>query len=779
MKAVIMAGGQGVRLRPLTCDLPKPMAPLCGRPALEYVIELLAKHGVQEAAVTVGYLAERIIEAFPENCYAGVKLHFFEETTPLGTAGSVKNACKEWKDQPVLVMSGDALCDFDLTSAMEFHRKKQADATLLVKRVEDPREYGLVCMEEGGRITGFLEKPGFSQAVSDYANTGIYLLSPGVLEQIPTDKPYDFAKDLFPKMLAKEQNLRALEDTGYWCDIGDLDAYARCQQDMLAGKVRCRLDGERDAQGNIFRGGRPAGSYTVLPPVYLSSHVTIGEGAVLDRCIVDEGCAIGSGARVRRSVLLKDVQLSAHASVTGGVLCCKSAVEQKAAVLEGAALGSGAVVGAKAVVQQGIKIWPGKRVEEAAIVRDHLRYGSASRSYFGEQGITGEIGIELTPEFAARLGQALGTAAQKSACAMVGLGWDGSPAARMLADAVMSGISASGAQALNFGACWEGLFGFAMGYCDLSTGVLISGREQGCLRISGQGGLPLTREQERELEQILTRGEFLRARESNCLPPVEMGGVRALYAMELLRCAPGGLSGMEVELSCQNQALRQLGQQVLKDLGTGEGEEYRLKLPATGEWFSLYHRDTGWLSKYQTMALTALTHWKRGKDTALPYEAPRFLDDLAQKHGRRLLRYLDCPAGTEDYAARKMARQQFWVRDGLMGAIRLLGFLQEEEISLKALTEELPEFAIEERVFATRENPAGILRAMGGGEREQPGEGILVRQPDAVLLLRPDRKGKKLKLMVQAAKAEVAAELCGRLTRMFGDNPLDTGENKV
>ena len=300
-----MAGGEGTRLRPLTCDLPKPMARLCGRPMMEYILQLLEKQGVQQASVTLRYLPSAISEHFGKR-YHSMSLTYVVEEQPLGTAGSVKGAAKDFDgDEDILVISGDALTDFDLSAAAEFHRRQGAAATLIVTRVEDPREFGLVCYDDEGRVIGFVEKPGWAQAVTDAANTGIYLLSPSVLSFIPDDKPFDFAKDLFPLLLSQKLPLYAYEAQGYWCDIGSLTTYLSCQRDLLEGRVK---GFPMPKDGLCVRGERPQGEYLLVPPVYIGERVTVGDGAQIGPfAVLDDDCCVGSGAKIRGSVLLGSV----------------------------------------------------------------------------------------------------------------------------------------------------------------------------------------------------------------------------------------------------------------------------------------------------------------------------------------------------------------------------------------------------------------------------------------------------------------------------------------
>ena len=202
MKAVVMAGGKGTRLRPLTCDRPKPMVPVVNRPMLEHVIDLLRLHGFCDIIATLYYMPEVIQDYFGGGDRFGVRMHYAIEDTPLGTAGSVK-ACERYLDSTFLVISGDALTDIDLSAAVEFHKAKGAIATIVLTHVTSPLEYGVVITDDDGRITRFLEKPSWSEVFSDTVNTGIYVLEPEALRLFGAGQNFDFSKNLFPMILKK------------------------------------------------------------------------------------------------------------------------------------------------------------------------------------------------------------------------------------------------------------------------------------------------------------------------------------------------------------------------------------------------------------------------------------------------------------------------------------------------------------------------------------------------------------------------------------------------
>src|SRR5437870_11299180 len=224
MKAVVMAGGEGTRLRPLTSNQPKPMVPVVGKPCMEHIVELLRRHGFEDVIVTVAFLPQAIRGYFGNGDALGIGISYSVEESPLGTAGSVRLAADKL-DEPFLVISGDALCDLDLTRLVEFHRERGAAVTIGLKSVPNSLEAGIVVTDEDGKVERFLEKPSWSQVFSDTINTGIYVLDPEVLKHVPADRPFDFSKELFPYLLDMGRPIYGFPMDGYWQDIGNLDQY--------------------------------------------------------------------------------------------------------------------------------------------------------------------------------------------------------------------------------------------------------------------------------------------------------------------------------------------------------------------------------------------------------------------------------------------------------------------------------------------------------------------------------------------------------------------------
>ena len=238
MNAILMAGGEGKRLRPVWPEAPKPMIPILGRPAAERALGLLRHCGAKRVRLTLGYKPELIRQNFGDGRAFGLELSYSVEEKPLGTAGGVRACADFYGERDFLVLSGDAVCDFDLRALLEYHRRVGAAVTMALAEVETPTAYGLVVADARGRVRGFVEKPDWGRVVTDRVNTGVYAVSPRAMALVPPDAPFDFAKDLIPRLLERGDTVAALPMAGYWCDIGTPRDYYRCNLDALEGRVR-------------------------------------------------------------------------------------------------------------------------------------------------------------------------------------------------------------------------------------------------------------------------------------------------------------------------------------------------------------------------------------------------------------------------------------------------------------------------------------------------------------------------------------------------------------
>ncbi len=409
MKAVIMAGGFGTRLRPLTCNIPKPMAPVMNKPMMHHIVDLLRSHGIDDIIATLFYSPESISGYFGDGARFGVKMAYVKAESDYGTAGSVRNATKEM-NQRILVISGDVLTDFDLSAAIRFHESKKAKATIVLTHVTNPLAFGVVITDDQGKITRFLEKPTWGEVFSDTINTGIYILEPDVLDLIPYREDYDFGKDLFPLLLRQDEGLFGYISDGYWRDIGNLNEYQDVHIDALAGKVKLLFEGTKN--GNVFVGEGTTISLDktqVTGTVLLGKNCTIADNVKISNTVIGDNCVVGQGAILRNSVIWNDVVIGHTTEMTSDVVGAKCSIGEKTVIAENVFIGDACWIGRRAQLSANIKLWPEKVVEEGAILTRSLVWEDKwLRELFADSRVTGLSNIEMNPEFGAKLGAAYG-----------------------------------------------------------------------------------------------------------------------------------------------------------------------------------------------------------------------------------------------------------------------------------------------------------------------------------------------------------------------------------
>jgi mannose-1-phosphate guanylyltransferase/phosphomannomutase len=490
------------------------MLMVAGRPCMEHILELVRAHGITSVVATLAFMPQMIRGYFGDE-HLGVELDYSIEESPAGTAGSVK-LCEHYVDDTFLVVSGDALTDIDLSGFVEFHRRSGAVATLALKRVENPLEFGVVITGEGGRIERFLEKPSWGEVFSDTINTGIYALEPEVLRRIPDDEPFDFSKDLYPKLLAAGAPLYGYVMDGYWQDIGNVTQFQEANRDALDGKVKLKIPGVR-LRENVYvgegslaenieniRGPAVIGNYCAIDPTavigrytVLGNNVIVKDFCETEFCVVDQNTYLGPRTQVRGAVVGKSCELRAHAVVS-----------------EGAVVGDECVIGAQAVVAPNVRIYPFKRVETGAHVQRSLIWQPRGPStLFKADGVTGIVNVDVTPEMATRLAMAFGTAIRRGDVVVASR--DAHPASRMIKRAMTAGLVASGVSVEDLRVAASAVNRFEVKNTAAAGGlhVQVSERDPEVMQILffESNGISATESMRKEIEKNFNRQELRRA----------------------------------------------------------------------------------------------------------------------------------------------------------------------------------------------------------------------------------------------------------------------------
>jgi mannose-1-phosphate guanylyltransferase/phosphomannomutase len=540
LKAVVMAGGEGTRLRPLTSNQPKPMVPVAGRPCMEHIIGLVREHDITRIVATLAYMPQTIRGYFGEGSHLGVELNYSVEEVPAGTAGSVK-LCQHYLDETFLIVSGDALTDVDLSALIEFHARVGAMATLALKRVENPLEFGVVITDAEGRIERFFEKPGWGEVFSDTINTGIYVLEPEALEHVPDDEPYDFSRDLFPRLLEAGVPLYGCVVDGYWQDIGSIVQYQEANRDALDGKVKLDIPGVR-LRENVYvgegslaenveqiKGPAVIGNYCAIAPsatigryTVLGNNVIVKEYCETEHCVVDANTYLGPRTQVRSALVGKNCEVRAHAVIS-----------------EGAVVGDECSIGAQSVIAPNVRIYPFKRVETGAHVQRSLIWQPRGELalFTGDGCVTGIVNVDITPETATRLAMAYGTTLSRRDKAVASR--DSHPASRMIKRAMIAGLVATGVSVEDLRVAASAVNRFEVKNTAAGGGfhVQVSERDPEIVEITffEGNGILATEQTRNDIEKYFNRQEVRRAQINQlgelAFPP----RVNESYVEELLR----------------------------------------------------------------------------------------------------------------------------------------------------------------------------------------------------------------------------------------------------
>ncbi|HET9137507.1 MAG TPA: NDP-sugar synthase, partial [Candidatus Kapabacteria bacterium] len=350
MKAIIMAGGFGTRLRPLTMTLPKPMVPLLNRPMMEHIVRLLKNHGFRDLTSLLYFHPEAISSYFGDGSASNISMNYIRAEADFGTAGSVRNATEQMNiKERIVIISGDVLTDFDLTDAIAFHEEKKAVATIVLTRVKNPLQYGVVITSDDGHIERFLEKPSWGEVFSDTINTGIYILEPEAFERIPYKREFDFSKDLFPMLLEERAGLFGYIAQGYWRDIGNLGEYHEAHLDALASRVRIESSG-LPVKNAIVEEGSMVEGVEFFGFNVVGKNVKIAPGVKLLNCVIGDGCTIHGGSRLDHTVLWKNVEIGERTQLSYDVICNDAKIGTNAHLHEFVYMGERCVIGDRAEI---------------------------------------------------------------------------------------------------------------------------------------------------------------------------------------------------------------------------------------------------------------------------------------------------------------------------------------------------------------------------------------------------------------------------------------------
>ena len=447
MKAVVMAGGFGTRIQPLTNSTPKPMLPIINKPMMQHTMMKLKDLGITEFIVLLYFKPQIIKDYFGDGSDFGINISYVVPDDDYGTAGAVKLAEDLIGDENFIIISGDLVTDFDFEKIFAYHKEKNAKLSITLTSVENPLEFGVVIANAKGEIEKFLEKPSWGEVFSDTINTGIYVIEPEILKYIPKNENYDFAKDLFPRLMREGVTLYAGDASGYWRDVGNPESYRDVYEDILSQRVNLKIDGIKTefADGTLYSQDACEfdKSIEILGTVVLGKNVKLQKGVRLSNVVLGDNVTVKEHSKIRNSVVWNNVTIGKGAMLDGCVICNNNIIGKNLTVKAGLILAEGCEIGDLVTVEKDVTIWADKVIEDASIVSNSLILGSRYKNSIFEHGtVVGHSNVELSCEMATKLAEAFG--AQLPVGSTVLISRDYHKNSRMLKRAFLGGLLSAG-----------------------------------------------------------------------------------------------------------------------------------------------------------------------------------------------------------------------------------------------------------------------------------------------------------------------------------------------
>ncbi|HEY2552937.1 MAG TPA: mannose-1-phosphate guanyltransferase [Streptosporangiaceae bacterium] len=819
MKAVVMAGGEGTRLRPMTANQPKPLLPVVNKPIMEHVLRLLRRHGFADTVVTVQFLASMVRSYFGDGEDFGMSLQYATEETPLGTAGSVRNAEDALRDESFLVISGDALTDMNLTDLVGFHRDSGALVTVGLARVPDPVEFGIVISDDDGRIQRFLEKPTWGQVFSDTVNTGIYVMEPEVLKEVQPGEPVDWSSDVFPRLLDRGAPIFGYVADAYWEDVGNYESYLKAQADVLTGKVEVDIEGfEVSPRVWVAEGAEVDPDATLSGPLCVGDYAKVEAGAQLrEYTVVGSNVVVKEGAFLHRAVVHNNVYVGTGATLRGCVIGKNTDVMASARIEESAVIGDECVIEPEAYVSAGVKVYPFKTIEAGAVVNASVIWESrGQRTLFGPRGVSGLINVEITPELCVRLASAYASTLRKGS--VVTTSRDASRAARALKRAVHGALNASAINVVDLEAQPLPVARFETARSEYSGGIALrttTGDPQSIdIIFLDEQGADLSEAAQRKLERVFSRQEYRRAFPGEIAELTYPPRVIEAYTQELLRCVdmtgvrgaglkvvadcaggtaslvlPGLLGRIGVDVLTVNnrldeasptQSLAQVraGMHRLAEVVSSSRAAFGVRFDPIGERITLVDERGAMISDDRALlvVLDLIAAERRSGRVALPVTTTRVAEDVSRYHGVQVdwtptsLHGLYQAAGGDDVIFAADGRGGFVVPefsrciDGLAAFTRLLGLISRTRLPLSQIHARIPSAHLLKRSVPTPWAAKGIVMRTvveAAGDRElDTTDGVRVIEPErGWVLLLPDPSEAVTHLWAEGTDGDAAQAL--------------------
>jgi len=775
MKAIIMAGGLGSRLRPLTCEKPKPLINVLDKPVIEHIIELLKKHHITDIAVTLKYMSHNIMEYLGDGGQFGVRLFYFIEDKPLGTAGGVKNA-EDFLDEDFVVISGDAITDIDLTQMIENHKKKNALVSIVLSKVDEAMEYGVAVVDKNGVISEFIEKPNWSEVLSELANTGIYIMKPEIFKYIEKDREVDFSKDVFPHLLSVKEKICGFQSEDYWCDIGDVGAYLDCVKDVLDGEVLVDIPARKLTDG--FYAGKNVkidDSAMVHLPCYIGKNVTLGKGAIIGPyCAVGDGAVVGEKSIIQNSIIDTGAKVGSECEIAGSILCPHAIVQNNAVIEEGAVVGSHSVIENGCHIKPGVKIWPSKSIHQHETVSENVEFHyQLEDSAFLDGYVAGKMNRDISSEFLIALSYGFSDMLKQGKIAIARSEGNVTNTIYYL---LTGALQNAGSAVYDFDVQCMSALRHGISDYGLDGGIYIENTDEVYLSFFDSEGVETARSDFKKLRRMVIR------RETNDKETIEAGDnikiydYRLRYEHFLVSQIKTPLQKKRICLFADKTRHKKMMISLAHKLNVtldiyhtkqqaDSRIDYNLYFLETDRDLMLCDSQKNVLSHdiFLFLCMLVKTYMLGLQDVVVPIHMPSVMKEAAIENGCVVI---SSSSHRSDYMQAVKKHEGdiafYMVSDPILAGFKILEYCEQKKLSLSQLFSLMPESYIQEIELPCRDRDKGkVMQTLCQAEEEKElTEGIKIYHKQGWVLFLPSNNAEQIKIISEGISMESAKEIC-------------------
>lgn len=767
MKAVIMCGGMGSRLKPLTETTPKPLVKVMNRPVLDIIIDKLISSGINDISLSLGYKAEDIIE-FCNNKNYSAEINYVVEKKPLGTAGGVKK-CIQKTDEDVIVLSGDNIFDFDLNAALDFHNNSNADFTVCAVEVNDPREYGVIITDDDGSICSFVEKPTWEQAKCHIVNTGIYILKGKILDRIPEDTFYDFSQNLFPGFFKDEIRFMCYSVGGYWGDMGEFDSMFKIIRELfLMQERKIMLNGTFYGTDTMMNNGT-----LIKAPCLIGKKTVINDNAVIGPfTVIGENCVIGERSNIESGIIGDDCVIGVDTEIQSALLSDNVNVGDNCFLDSYSVIGNGCKIGRFSRVLERKKIWPGNNIDNGAVIHKDIYYDHYDKKEFNIFGLSAKVNSEFNIVDAVELGLSI---ASVGTIQKVGIGYDGKSISENYKNVIASGVRAAGKTCYDFGEIFKSQSYFYSSYCSLDFFIFIClDGEKINISFFGKYSMPVSSKISRQINNNYKYQSFDYCIAEDCKDIYNMKLFSVVYKSYFKKISNYAADKFDITVECENPVLQKLIRELLTDNKSKKNaRKLTVLFNKSGKEMFVVENER-FYSSDQILVLLCEIEMAAGNSIIIPEDAADFLEETAENYDGELFRIYESNNYEMQFDSNAVLNN-VWTFDCVLLFAKLMNILNKTNCTIKELFEYQRNFAINKSEIEIS-NTDGSLQSLilaTGAEKKDDDIYFVFENRKGKVRLRQMGNSNKIRLLSQSFDMESAKELSAFITKKIRDSNID------